>query len=132
MGYESRIFVAEKHTVKRADGTEYVFSTRLADMKLSRMYNGFTSLFTKTVDWKIYGDNDVDLTKDCYGDTCTYTDNIESVIEFLEKCEQKEHYRRVTPALAMLKAYAAENWDDDQGSKFPQSRNELIVIHYGY
>lgn len=121
MGYESRIFIAEKYSNKRVDGTEYICSIRLADMKLSRMPNGFTNLFTKTVDWKICGDNDVDLTTDCYGDTCTYTDDIESIIEFLEKCEQKEHYRRVTPALAMLKAYAAENWEGD-----------LIVIHYGY
>lgn len=121
MGYESRIIIAEKHSVKRVDGTEYIFSTRLADMKLSRMWNGFTSLFTKTVEWEIYGDNDVDLTTDCYGDTCTYTDDIESVIKFLEECEKKEHYRRVTPALAMLKAYAAEEWEGD-----------LIVIHYGY
>lgn len=121
MGYESRIIIAEKHSFNLDDGTEEVYSNTLADMKLSKMWKGFTSLFTKTVDWKIYGDNDIDLTTDCYGDTCTYTDDIESIIEFLEKCEQKEHYRRVTPALAMLKAYAAENWE-----------GKLVVIHYGY
>lgn len=54
------------------------------------------------------------------GDTCRYTD-LQTVIDYLEKSEATEHRRRNAPAIAMLKAYAAEQWDD-----------EMIVIHYGY
>lgn len=122
MGYESRVFVALKCELTKVDKTTYVFSITLSDMRLSKMWNGFTNLFTNKVDWKLCGDNDIDLTKDCYGNICTYTSDIQSVITFLEHCEEKEHYRRITPLLAMLKAYVAEDWDCD----------ELILIHYGY
>lgn len=121
MGYESRIFIARKCKWGRADESKYICSIELARMNLSSMPNGFDRLFTEAVNWKLLGDNETDLSIDCYGDTCTYTSDIQSVIDFLEECEQKEHYRRITPALAMLKAYAAENWD-----------GELIIIHYGY
>lgn len=127
MSYESRIFVAEKFSVPydpryaEATGkTEYIAATILADMRLSRMPQDFTSIFTQLVTWKFTSDNDIDFTFDRYGDNCHYTD-LQTVIDYLEKSEVAEHRRRNIPAIAMLKAYAAEMWD-----------NEIIVIHYGY
>lgn len=127
MSYQSRIFVAEKFSVPydprytEATGkTEYTSSIMYADMRLSRMPADFSDIFTQPVTWEITGDNEADLTADRYGDTCRFTD-LQTVIDYLERSETAEHYRRNTPAIAMLKAYAAETWDGD-----------LIVIHYGY
>lgn len=120
MSYESRIFVAEKITLPHTEKTEYTISTTLADMRLSRMPNSFPEIFTNEIAWEIYGDNETDLTKDKYGDTCHYAD-IQTVIDYLESIEPQDYYRRIPPALAMLKAYAAPQWG-----------KELIVIHYGY
>lgn len=134
MGYESRIIVAEKCKIKYNEsyakevGKEYYeFSVMLADMRLSCMPRSFTDIFTNPVEWELLGegfemnsDKEFNITKDMYGDLCCYTD-LQTVIDYLEKSETEDHYRRNNPAIAMLKAYAAETWD------YP-----LIVIHYGY
>lgn len=119
MGYESKIIVARKCSVERENTEPYIFSLELARMNLSRA-GGIEEIFAEPVTWTIHGDDECDITEDKYGDTCRYTD-IQTVIDWLEKAEAREHYRRFTPALAMLRAYAAETWDDP-----------LIVIHYGY
>lgn len=126
MGYESKIIVARKCSIECKDAEPYVFSIELARMNLA-VAGGIERIFTEPLTWEIHGDGfevnsnrEFDMTEDCYGDICKYTD-IQTVIDWLENAEATEHYRRFTPALAMLKAYAAETWDDP-----------LIVIHYGY
>lgn len=124
MGYESRIIVARRDVF---EGTEEIWFEKLADMRLSCCGYGFPEIFTTEIEANIYGDGfeenskeEYDLTEDKYGDICKYTD-VQTVINWLENAEAKEHYRRFTPAIAMLKAYAAEKWD-----------GKLVVIHYGY
>ena len=124
MGYESRIIVALRRVWEKSD---LVWYHKLADMKLSRVSYDFPEIFTTEIESNIYGDGfkensteEYELTVDKYGDTCKYAD-IQAVIDWLENAESKEHYRRFTPAIAMLKAYAAEEWEGD-----------LVVIHYGY
>ena len=124
MGYESRIIVA-KRTVW--DDSGLVWFEKLADMYLSKVGGNFPDIFTTEVESNIYGDGfkmnseeEIELTEDKYGDTCCYTD-VQTVIKWLENAEAEEHYRRFTPAIAMLKAYAAEKWEGD-----------IVVIHYGY
>lgn len=126
MSYQSKIFVAERLIVPydprytEATGkTAYISSIMYAAMDLRRMPADFPDIFTQPVTWKLYGDNEAELTEDKYGDTCRFTD-LQTVIDYLEQSEAAEHYRRNTPAIAMLKAYAVETWD-----------GELIVIHYG-
>lgn len=121
MGYESKIIVARKCSVERENAEPYIFSLELARMNLSKA-GGIEKIFNEPVTWRIHSDDDdeYDITEDKYGDTCRCTD-IQTVIDWLEKAEAKEHYRRLAPALAMLRAYAAETWGDP-----------LIVIHYGY
>lgn len=129
MGYEHKIIVAQKVVNDQVVNRDPdIFSITLAEMKLSRTGSGFDELFTKEIDWQLFSDypcidckRDIEITTDCYGDTCTYTDDIQSVIAWLEQKNYQEHYRRYTPAIAMLKAYVAENWD-----------HPLILIHYGY
>ena len=124
MGYESRIIVARRSVWEK---TKYVWFDKLAEMWLSKVGYDFPKIFTTEIESDIYGDGfkensneEYELTADKYGDICKYTD-IQTVIDWLEKAEAKEHYRRFTPAIAMLKAYAAETWEGD-----------IVVIHYGY
>lgn len=124
MGYESRIIVARR-TVWEKSGL--VWFEKLADMRLAVCGYGFPEIFTTEIESNIYGDGfkensdeEYELTEDKYGAICKYTD-VQTVIDWMEKREEKSHYRRFTPAIAMLKAYAAEKWD-----------GELVVIHYGY
>jgi len=124
MGYESRIIVARR-TVWASSGL--VWFEKLSEMWLSKVGYNFPEIFTTEIESDIYGDGfkknsdeEYELTEDKYGDICKYTD-VQTVIDWLENAEAKEHYRRFTPAIAMLKAYAAEKWEGD-----------IVVIHYGY
>lgn len=129
MGYESRIFVGRLVTIGNEDDENaYKFVDVMARMNLCKVsYDAnFPAIFKTELPCELLGDvcnkcgEEIDLTTDCYGDKCRYTD-AQTVIDFMEREEAKEHYRRFTPAIAMLKAYAAEKWE-----------GELIVIHYGY
>lgn len=122
MAYESKIIIAELCEMEN-----YKCSLEIARINLSRAGEGFTDIFTNTLDWEICGDGfemnstkEFDMTEDSYGDICRYTD-LQTVIDYMEKSEAYEHYRRFGVALAMLKAFQNEKWD------YP-----LIVIHYGY
>lgn len=124
MAYESRIIVALRTKWERSG---LVWFEQLAQMRLSRVGGNFPTIFATEIESNIYGDGfkensdeDFELTVDKYGTTCHYAP-IQTVIDWLENAEAEEHYRRFTPAIAMLKAYAAETWD-----------GELVVIHYGY
>jgi hypothetical protein len=124
MGYESRIIVARR-TVW--EGSGLVWFEKLSEMWLSKVGYDFPEIFTTEIESNIYGDGfkensdeEYELTVDKYGDICKYAD-VQTVIDWLDNAEAKEHYRRFTPAIAMLKAYAAEKWKGD-----------IVVIHYGY
>lgn len=126
MGYESRIIVARIGELDLRSGDKEKYCVKLAEMWMSRCGN-FVDIFEKPIDFELYGDGfemssdeEYKMTEDCYGKRCCYAD-MQTVIDWLEKAEAAEHYRRFTPAIAMLKAYAAEEWD-----------GELVVIHYGY
>lgn len=124
MGYESRIIVASRIKWEKSG---LVWFEKLADMRLSKCGHGFSELFTTEIESNIYGDGfkanseeEYELTVDKYGEICKYTD-VQTVINWLESREAENHYRRFAPAIAMLKAYAAEAWN-----------GEIVVIHYGY
>ena len=119
MGYESRIIVARR--------IRSCMVEKLSEMWLSKVGYNFPEIFTTEIESNIYGDGfkensdeEYELTVDNYGNICKYAD-VQTVIDWLENAEAKEHYRRFTPAIAMLKAYAAEKWKGD-----------IVVIHYGY
>ena len=121
MGYESRVFVVNRNEIERKDGSIYVWAENIADVKMSSMYNGFTDLFDKQVDYELYIDNGDEFTKtDKYGNVMTYTD-CKTVIDYLEKLiANGEKYRRLTVLLGLLKGFNEEDWDNIQ------------VVHYGY
>ena len=130
MGYESKIYIVERHD---ASWTETGASALvIASYDLCKMgYDAqeFFGAFTKETDYGLYMpvcDADGNETmgyvyEDCYGDHLK-SGELETVLSALESCEAREHYRRLPPAIAMLKAFIADKdaWGD------------LQVVHYGY
>lgn len=120
MGYESRVFVVNRNEIERGNGM-YVWGEKIADIKMACMYQGFTELFDKKVDYELYIDNGDESTQtDCYGDVMTYTD-CKTIIDYLEKLiADGKDYRRLTILLGLLKGINEEQWNDIQ------------IVHYGY
>lgn len=119
MGYESRIFVVDRREYKHGDGTSYVYAEKIADIKMACMYDGFTKLFDKKVDYDLYIDNGDEATQtDMYGEIMTYTD-CKTVINYLENLISKD-YRRLPLLLGLLKGIDESQWDNIQ------------IVHYGY
>ena len=121
MGYESRVFIVDRNEVEHNDGTSYVYAEEIADIKMSCMYDEFTKLFDKKVDYKLYIDNRDEATQtDKYGEVMTYTD-CKTVIDYLENLiANGDNYRRLTLLLGLLKGINEERW------------NNIQVVHYGY
>ena len=125
MGYESKLIVA-KRTVQERSGL--VWFEKIAEINMSMCGTNFRYIFTTEIESNIYGDgfekgsteDSYVMTEDRYGKVCKYTD-LQTVIDYMEKEEAKEHYRRFAVAIAMLKAFRAEEWE-----------SPLVVIHYGY
>lgn len=113
MAYESRIFI-----VNRIDD---LYAEKIADIKMASMYDGFTDLFNKEIDYELYVDNGDETTRtDCYGKTMTYTD-CKTVIDYLEKqIANGETYRRLSLLLGLLRGINEEQWED------------IHIVHYGY
>ena len=120
MGYESRVFIVNRSEIERKNGI-YVYAEKIADIKMSSMYNGFTDLFNKKVDYELYiDDKDNPTQTDKYGDVMTYTD-CKTVIGYLEKLiADGENYRRLTLLLGLLKGIDETQW------------NNIQIVHYGY
>lgn len=121
MGYESRVFVVNRSEFERGNDMHFVFAEKIADIKMSGMYDGFTDLFDKKVDYELYIDNEDEPTQtDKYGDVMTYTD-CKTVIDYLEKLiANGENYRRLNLLLGLLKSIDESQW------------NEIQIVHYGY
>ena len=121
MSYESRIFIVNRSEFENRDGTSYVYADKIADIKMSSMYQGFTDLFDKEVDYELYIDNDDESTStDMYGDKMKYTD-VQTVIDYLEKLiDSGETHERIPLLLGMLKGIDTSQW------------NKIQIVHYGY
>ena len=121
MGYESRIFVVDRSEHENYDGTNWIYAEKIADIKMSKMEDGFTDLFDKKIDYELYIDNGDKATQtDKYGEIMTYT-NCKTVIDYLEKLiADGDDYRRLTILLGLLKGINEEQWC------------EIQVVHYGY
>lgn len=120
--YESRIYIYNRIECEwRLDGNPRIYGDEIARFEMCGMRQGFTDIFTETVDVDIYADDgSTVITEDKYGAPLKQT-SIESLILWLEKETQADDYRRLKPLLAFCKAVRAEEWD-----------GELVAVHYGY
>jgi bisphosphoglycerate-independent phosphoglycerate mutase (AlkP superfamily) len=122
MGYESKLYIAEKSSLKDDDGMTYVSIIAMFDMcKIGNLVN----VFEDKTDCYFYADDgNTKVLEDMYGDALTEA-TVEDVIYVLEEAvDNGENYRRLFPLLSALKTI------------YEQQKNgiwkEVVVLHYGY
>ena len=122
MGYESKIYIAEKTSIKDENGMTYVRIIAMFDM--SKM-GGLINVFNKKTDCYFYADDgDTKVLEDRYDDALTEA-RIEDFIFVLEDAIDKgEDYRRIFPLLATLKTIYMQQKD--------YVWKEIVLLHYGY
>lgn len=118
MGYESKIFVVNKSDwMKDNYGHYYGRIIAMVDMSCCL---GLSNLFRTPANVYIYAENpDEPVCDDRYGEELKCGD-IQEIIEWCEAEYNKEHYRRFSPLIGLLKGFDREEW------------NNLQVIHYGH
>ena len=114
MGYESKLIVVERAEVWKG----YIIGTEIAEFNLCSVNWNPGDVFSKEIDFDIYVDGE-STRDDKYGKTCRMAD-IDDVVDVLEEMAAKDNYRRFAPAIALLKGFEQQRWDD------------LKVVHYGY
>lgn len=122
MGYESKIYIAEKTSVAGDNGMTYVSVIAMFDMcKIGDL----TNVFQRKTNCYFYADDgNTKVLEDRYGDALKEA-TIEDVIYVLEEdVKNGEDYRRIFPLLSALKTI------------YEQYKNgvwrEIVVMHYGY
>ena len=127
MGYESKLYVCDKHKHHDNNGkVVWTYLEKIAEFYMCKVDQEFFEYCFENHpigdDWELYGDDGNTLLKeDEYGDKLTYA-SVESVLKVAEECESHGHYRRYVPLISFLKSIV-ENRND---------WSDIIVIHYGY
>ena len=122
MGYESKIYIGEKSSIKDNDGMTYVQVIAMFDMcKMGNLIN----VFDRKTDCYFYADDgNTRVLEDKYGDALTEAE-IEDFIYVLEEAvDSGENYRRIFPLLSTLQTIYEQQkdgrWED------------IVLLHYGY
>ena len=119
MGYESRLYIVEKSSTSVFDN-EKRWGEVIAMINMCKMGKDFVTAICNypPTDCYIYN-GDEKITEDCYGDPLLEIP-VTDMISILEKLAEKEDYRRLKPAIGLLKGFVLREWDN------------LVVLHYGY
>lgn len=123
MGYESKLYIVERGSLKDDDGMTYARVLAMFDM--CKMGYRFVEVFEKKTDLYFYADDgNTRIVEDMYSDPIREA-TVEDVIDYLEEAvENGENYRRIFPLLAALKTFYEQKedgiWD------------KLAVLHFGY
>ena len=122
MGYESKIYIGEKSSIKDNDGMTYVQIIAMFDMcKMGNLIN----VFDRKTDCYFYADDgNTKVLEDRYGDALTEAE-IEDFIYVLEEAvDSGENYRRIFPLLSTLQTIYEQQKDGRW--------KNIVLLHYGY
>ena len=126
MGYESRLYVVKKGCLKPDKETGLKWCEVIATINLCKMGGDFVDRVTRypMTDSFFYTDNGT-VVEDNYGAPLREIPRRDMVnileIQKLEDLKKGEvPYRRLEPAIALLKGFDPEQW------------GEVFVLHYGY
>ena len=122
MGYESKIYIAEKSSLKDNDGMTYVQVIAMFNMcKMGNLIN----VFDRKTDCYFYADDgNTKVLEDKYGDALTEAE-IEDFIYVLEEAvDSGENYRRIFPLLSTLQTIYEQQKDGRW--------KNIVLLHYGY
>lgn len=117
MGYESKVYICERHEHWKVPYNECICAVEMC--KVGYDYN-WKKLFDKELTGGFFGmETNEEITEDRYGEALMYT-SVDKVLMWLENVMEVEHYRRFTILYNMLKSFDSDEW------------NNLIVVHYGH
>lgn len=122
MGYESKIYIGEKSSIKDNNGMTYVQVVAMFDMcKMGNLIN----VFDRKTDCYFYADDgNTKVLEDKYGDALTEAE-IEDFIYVLEEAvDSGENYRRIFPLLSTLQTIYEQQKDGRW--------KNIVLLHYGY
>lgn len=123
MGYESRLYVVDKHKDMKSDDLGLVWATVIAVYDLSKAGEDFVhkvSAFPDTDCYIFADDGNTEITEDCYGDKLKEIPLNQMISILAYEIGANSYYRRLKPILALLTAFNPNDWDD------------LVVLHYGH
>lgn len=116
MGYESKLYVVDKHDWKGCDGK---WGEVIASFDLCCVPINFAQ-YPATDCYIIADDGNTRIIEDKYGDPLREIP-IQDAIEMIEKViKTGDYYRRYKPCLNLLKGFNINNWEN------------LVVLHYGH
>ena len=116
MGYESKLYVVDKHDWKGCDGK---WGEVIASFDLCCVPINFAQ-YPATDCYIIADDGNTRIIEDKYGDPLREIP-IQDAIKMIEKViETGDYYRRYKPCLDLLKGFNINNWEN------------LVVLHYGH
>lgn len=124
MGYESRLYVVKKSSIKhKVKDKEYIWAEKIAMFNLSKVYVISDKMRkAKDTDCFIYmDDGNTEIVTDCYGDALKEM-TIKEAIQILEEATEKDILgnERYAPCISLLKGFNESQWQN------------LAVLHYGY
>ena len=122
MGYESKLYIVQKHDEFTKPWYEVLATIDLAKMGYDIFIGrAFRNLFTIPQDGDMYGDDgNTNITEDCYGDPVEGA-LIDDVIDWLKEFTANNDYRRANVCLDLLLSFRRQPWDAP-----------LLCFHYGY
>lgn len=123
MGYESRLYIVDKHKDMKNEDLGLVWSSVIAVYDLSKAGENFVSKVRAFPDTDCYvyaDDGNTQITEDCYGDKLKEIPLNEMIAILAYEIGANSYYRRFKPILALLMAFDPKDWDN------------LVVLHYGY
>lgn len=120
MGYESRLYIANKRRVPDDTGMQWAETITRYDLSKYPVIANFFAKQPQATCFVYADDGNTKVLEDRYGKPLTEA-KPQEVIELLEQAvNDGDKYRRIPPLLAMLKALDPTCWQ------------ELVVLHYGY
>ena len=122
MGYESKIYIGEKSSIKDDDGMTYVQVIAMFDMcKMGNLIN----VFDRKTDCYFYADDgNTKVLEDKYGDALTEAEIEDFICVLEEAVDSGENYRRIFPLLSTLQTIYEQQKDGRW--------KNIVLLHYGY
>ena len=116
MGYESKLYVVDKHDWKWC---EEKWGEVIASFDLCRVPINFAH-YPATDCYIFSDDGDTKITEDKYGSPLREIPMNELINMIENVIKETDYYRRYQPCLSLLKGFNPKDWEN------------LIVLHYGH
>ena len=119
MGYESKLYVIEKGSVKGLSGK--IYGMHVAAFEMGCVYEMVEKIkkYPHTDTFFFADDGNTEVTSDAYGEPLTEIP-VKDMANIIRELSEHDVYRRYKPVLAFLDAIDESEW------------NNIVVLHYGH